>query len=228
MNKQLICAAVVTIFGLSLIGCGVSGSSNPKTASARVESTTTSMTKKKIPVATVTTTTTETTTTTTTVETTTTVTTAEVTTNNTPDPLSDKQLRYVATQLGVPEDMQLTYTQSSPTYWDSAEMWITYVNVYQNGVSIASAGVNAYTGLPERSIQMYYPPYDSSESNWGDGDNNRDPEEINGDSSDYWSPYDDTPNVYCPSCGYGWFTTGVGDEGFVCPSCGYNWYPYSN
>lgn len=227
MNRQLVCAAVVTVFGLLLIGCGTSGASSSKTASVKIESSTTTMLKKTIPVASATTTT-ETTTTTTTIETTTTVTTTEVTTTNTPGALSDKQLRYVATQLGVPEDMQLTYTQSSPTYWDSAELWITYVNVYQNGVSIASAGVNSYTGLPERSIQMYYPPYDSSESNWGDGDNNRDPEEINGDSSEYWSPYDDTPNVYCPSCGYGWFTTGVGDEGFVCPSCGYNWYPYSN
>lgn len=227
MNRQLVCVAVVTVFGLSLIGCGVSGSSNPKTASVKIESSTTTMLKKTIPVATATTTTTETTTTTTAVETTISTTT-EVTTNNTPGALSDKQLRYVATQLGVPEDIQLTYTQSSPTYWDSAELWITYVNVYQNGVSIASAGVNSYTGLPERSIQMYYPPYDSSESNLGDGDDNRDPEEINGDSSEYWSPYDDTPNVYCPSCGYGWFTTGVGDKGFVCPSCGYNWYPYSN
>lgn len=226
MNRQLVCAVVVTIFGLSLIGCGTSGASSSKTASVKIESATTTIPKKTIPVATATTTT-ETTTTTTTVETTISTTT-EVTTNNTPSALSDKQLRYVATQLGVPEDIQLTYTQSSPTYWDSAELWITYVNVYQNGVSIASAGVNSYTGLPERSIQMYYPPYDSSESNWGDGDDNRDLEEINGDSSEYWSPYDDTPNVYCPNCGYGWFTTGVGDKGFVCPSCGYNWYPYSN
>lgn len=160
MNRQLVCAAVVTVFGLSLIGCGTSGASSSKTASVKIESSTT-----------------------------TTVTTTEATTTNTPGALSDKQLRYVATQLGVPEDMQLTYTQSSPTYWDSAELWITYVNVYQNGVSIASAGVNSYTGLPERSIQMYCPPYDSSESNWDDGDNNRDPEEINGDSSEYWSPY---------------------------------------
>ena len=225
MNKQLICATVVTAFGLYAVGCGVSNTSGTRTASVKIESTMTTMMKKTIPVATTTTTTTEITTSTT--ITTTETTTTEATTN-TPGALSDKQLRYVATQLGVPEDMQLTYTQSNPTYWDSAELWITYVNVYQNGVSIASAGVNSYTGLPERSIQMYYPPYDSSESNWGDGDNNRDPEEINGDSSEYWSPYDDTPNVYCPSCGYGWFTTGAGDEGFVCPSCGYNWYPYSN
>lgn len=33
------------------------------------------------------------------------------------------------------------------------------------------------------------------------------------------------PNVYCPNCGYGFFTTGVGTDGFFCPECGYNWLP---
>ncbi|WP_084194378.1 zinc ribbon domain-containing protein [Ruminococcus callidus] len=37
---------------------------------------------------------------------------------------------------------------------------------------------------------------------------------------------DESANVYCPSCGYGWFTTGVGDDGFTCPSCGFKWNPY--
>lgn len=36
---------------------------------------------------------------------------------------------------------------------------------------------------------------------------------------------DETPNVWCPNCGYGFFTTGVGIEGFTCPSCGHNWLP---
>lgn len=33
------------------------------------------------------------------------------------------------------------------------------------------------------------------------------------------------PNVWCPNCGYGWFTTGVGIDGFYCSQCGYNWLP---
>ncbi len=33
------------------------------------------------------------------------------------------------------------------------------------------------------------------------------------------------PNVYCPNCGYGFFTTGVGTDGFFCPECGHNWLP---
>lgn len=36
---------------------------------------------------------------------------------------------------------------------------------------------------------------------------------------------DEIPNVWCPNCGYGFFTTGVGTEGFTCPSCGHNWLP---
>lgn len=33
------------------------------------------------------------------------------------------------------------------------------------------------------------------------------------------------PNVWCPQCGYGFFTTGVGTEGFYCEQCGYRWLP---
>lgn len=36
---------------------------------------------------------------------------------------------------------------------------------------------------------------------------------------------EETPNVWCPNCGYGFFTTGVGTEGFNCPACGHNWMP---
>ncbi len=39
------------------------------------------------------------------------------------------------------------------------------------------------------------------------------------------SQYGEEPNVWCPSCGYGFFTTGVGIEGFICPECGHNWLP---
>lgn len=36
---------------------------------------------------------------------------------------------------------------------------------------------------------------------------------------------EETPNVWCPNCGYGFFTSGVGTEGFTCPACGHNWLP---
>lgn len=36
---------------------------------------------------------------------------------------------------------------------------------------------------------------------------------------------EETPNVWCPNCSYGFFTSGVGTEGFNCPACGHNWMP---
>lgn len=36
---------------------------------------------------------------------------------------------------------------------------------------------------------------------------------------------DTTANEWCPNCGYGFFTSGVGTEGFICPECDYSWYP---
>lgn len=32
-------------------------------------------------------------------------------------------------------------------------------------------------------------------------------------------------HIWCPNCGYDFFTTGLGTEGFICPECGHNWYP---
>lgn len=34
-----------------------------------------------------------------------------------------------------------------------------------------------------------------------------------------------SPNVWCPNCGYGFHTTGVGIEGFICPRCKHQWMP---
>lgn len=36
---------------------------------------------------------------------------------------------------------------------------------------------------------------------------------------------EDAPNVWCPDCGYGFFTTGVGANGLDCPNCGKNFMP---
>lgn len=36
---------------------------------------------------------------------------------------------------------------------------------------------------------------------------------------------EETPNVWCPNCDYGFFTTGVGTDGLNCPACGHNWMP---
>ena len=39
--------------------------------------------------------------------------------------------------------------------------------------------------------------------------------------SGYRDPSEEDPNVFCPNCGYGWYTTGVGTDGFECPECHY-------
>lgn len=36
---------------------------------------------------------------------------------------------------------------------------------------------------------------------------------------------EETPNVWCPNCDYGFFTTGVETDGLNCPACGHNWMP---
>ncbi|MBP8593153.1 MAG: hypothetical protein KBI35_01845 [Ruminococcus sp.] len=36
---------------------------------------------------------------------------------------------------------------------------------------------------------------------------------------------EDEPNVWCPDCGYGFFTTGFGSDGLNCPNCGKNFMP---
>lgn len=40
-----------------------------------------------------------------------------------------------------------------------------------------------------------------------------------------WIWLGEEPNVWCPNCGYEFFTTGVGADGLYCPECGFNWMP---
>lgn len=42
---------------------------------------------------------------------------------------------------------------------------------------------------------------------------------------EYEIPDFDSPNVWCPYCGYGFFTSGIGAEGLDCPLCGQNFMP---
>lgn len=39
------------------------------------------------------------------------------------------------------------------------------------------------------------------------------------------SDFVETPNVWCPECGYGFFVTDVGFEGLNCPNCGATFMP---
>lgn len=113
--------------------------------------------------------------------------------------LSQEKLREIARQLDVPDNVQFEAYQDDISYWEGAGIWIRYVSFMNNSSFIAGASVDAYTGEPQRAITKY--------------------EEVG-------APFDEeTPNVWCPYCGYGFFTTGVGSNGIDCPSCGENYMP---
>ena len=49
---------------------------------------------------------------------------------------------------------------------------------------------------------------------------------IHFDGQGYATPgYGGEPNVWCPLCGTGFFTTGIGNDGLTCNACGCNWLP---
>ena len=66
----------------------------------------------------------------------------------------------------------------------------------------------------------YYDDYDDNYDDYEDdySDYTEEPED------DDWTDWE-TPNVWCPECGYGMFITGIGDEGIDCPDCGANYFP---
>lgn len=64
----------------------------------------------------------------------------------TPPALTEEQLEYIRTALGVPDDLDVTYTQQSPYFWEAAGVYLTNVAVYSEGKVVASAGVNSFTG----------------------------------------------------------------------------------
>ncbi len=124
-----------------------------------------------------------------------------------PPSFSQSELAQIAKNLGVPSDLNVTITQDEPYYWDGGGIYITYVTVTYNNQRIASAAVDSYSGTLQRDIYMYDNSYSGGLADDGLGE------------------YEETPNVWCPYCGYGFFTTGVGSNGIDCPSCGENYMP---
>ena len=116
-----------------------------------------------------------------------------------PDELSQDALYNVATALNVPDYMTISFKQSEPVYWEAVGTWLTYVEVISDDKIIASAAVDLYTGEPAREINNY------------------------DDTPDFL--IEAKPNVKCPDCGYSWFVTGVGADGFTCSQCGRNFMP---
>lgn len=74
-------------------------------------------------------------------------------------------------------------------------------------------------GLKYTIVKEYY---DSSNELWGKLKSGMG--WINIDDATYDIKTEE-PNVWCPECGEGFFTTGIGTDGLTCPNCGYNWFP---
>ena len=64
-----------------------------------------------------------------------------------PKPLTKEQLKQVALDLGIPEEMaeQVQADQGEAYYWGTGERWITPVQFYQNGKIVAGASVDSFT-----------------------------------------------------------------------------------
>lgn len=60
--------------------------------------------------------------------------------------------------LGVPSDLKVTHSVSSPYYWEGGGIYLVHISFYYNGEVVASADINAKTGSPEKSFLMYSPP----------------------------------------------------------------------
>ena len=55
--------------------------------------------------------------------------------------------------------------------------------------------------------------------------NNSDLSEENVWEEEYDPALEEGPNVWCPNCGHGFYTTGIGNDGLTCSECGCIWLP---
>ena len=68
-----------------------------------------------------------------------------------------KQLRIIAKDLGVPDDLNVEIRQSPKAYWESAGLWDIYVEITHNGKLVASGSFDVETGEMGRNIYIYTP-----------------------------------------------------------------------
>lgn len=73
------------------------------------------------------------------------------------DSFTDQQLRIIAKDLGVPDDMNVEIKQYPKTYWKAAGLWDIYVEVLLDGKVIASGSFDVETGEMGRNIYIYTP-----------------------------------------------------------------------
>ena len=73
------------------------------------------------------------------------------------DSFTDRQLRIIAKDLGVPDDLNVEIRQSPKAYWESAGLWDIYVEITHNGKLVASGSFDVETGEMGRNIYIYTP-----------------------------------------------------------------------
>lgn len=69
--------------------------------------------------------------------------------------LSEKQLKELAADLGVPEDLEVRYTQGERSYWEAGGCWEIYVEIDADMKVVAASSVDAETGNLTQNILMY-------------------------------------------------------------------------
>ena len=73
------------------------------------------------------------------------------------DSFTDQQLRIIAKDLGVPDDLNVEIRQSPKADWESAGLWDIYVEITHNGKLVASGSFDVETGEMGRNIYIYTP-----------------------------------------------------------------------
>lgn len=73
------------------------------------------------------------------------------------DSFTDRQLRIIAKDLGVPDNLNVEIRQSPKAYWESAGLWDIYVEITHNGKLVASGSFDVETGEMGRNIYIYTP-----------------------------------------------------------------------
>lgn len=69
--------------------------------------------------------------------------------------LSEKQLKELAADLGVPEDLEVRYTQDERSYWEAGGCWEIYVEIDADMKVVAASSVDAETGNLTQNILTY-------------------------------------------------------------------------
>lgn len=73
------------------------------------------------------------------------------------DTFTERQLKIIAKDLGVPENLDVQIKQYPKTYWEAAGLWDIYVEVLLDGKVIASGSFDVETGEMGRNIYIYSP-----------------------------------------------------------------------